>query len=204
VSAAPHFTSASLVRASTEKESIMPRVAPITGKSDVPAEHQAVVDGVLKVFGNVRGPFSMLLHSPKLADRVLPLVTFFRDESVVEGKLRSIAILTAVREREASYVWAAQVAAARRNGLRDEVIDLIRAKGDPAALPAEERDIVTYTRQLMRTNRVEQKVFDALQERFGVQWLVELTAAANYFALLSGVVNAFEVAPPPDGDKLPA
>jgi 4-carboxymuconolactone decarboxylase len=145
----------------------------------------------------------MLLHSPKLAARVLPLVTFFRDESTVEAKLRSVAILTAVREREAAYVWAAQVAAARRNGLREEVIDLIRAKGDPGKLPAEEREIVTYTRQLMRTNRVDQAVFDALKNRFGVQWLVELTAAANYFALLAGVVNAFEVAAPPDGDKLP-
>ncbi len=45
----------------------MPRVAPITGKSDVPAEHHAVVDQVTQVFGGVRGPFSMLLHSPKLA-----------------------------------------------------------------------------------------------------------------------------------------
>ena len=58
-------------------------------------------------------------------------------------------------------------------------------------------------RQLMRTNRVDQAVFDALQKRRGAQWLVELTAALNYFALLSGVVNAFEVAAPADGDKLP-
>ena len=56
----------------------------------------------------------------------------------------------------------------------------------------------------MRTNRVDQKTFDALKSRHDAQWLVELTAAANYFALLSGVVNAFEVAAPPDGDKLPA
>jgi len=181
----------------------MPRVAPITGKSDVPAEHHAVVDAVVGVFGNVRGPFSMLLHSPKLAARVLPLVTFFRDESVVEARSRSIAILTAVREREAAYVWAAQVGAARRNGLREEVIDLIRAKGDPGGLAPDEREIVTYVRQLMRTNRVEQAVFDALETRHGVAWLVELTAAANYFALLAGVVNAFEVAAPPDGDRLP-
>lgn len=41
----------------------MPRIAPITGKSDVPAEHHAVVDEVVRVFGNVRGPFSMLLPS---------------------------------------------------------------------------------------------------------------------------------------------
>jgi 4-carboxymuconolactone decarboxylase len=154
------------------------------------------------VFGNVRGPFSMLLHSPTLAERLLPLVTFFRDQSVVEGKLRSIAILTAVREREAAYVWSAQVAAARRNGLRDEVIDLLRAKGDPDPLPAEEREIVTYVRQLMRTNRVDQAAFDALQRRWGAQWLLEMTAAANYFAMLSGVVNAFEVPAPPDGDKM--
>ena len=182
----------------------MPRVAPITGKSDVPAEHHAVVDEVIKVFGNVRGPFSMLLHSPELAKPVLGMVTFFRDQSVVDARLRSVAILAAVREREAAYVWSAQVGAARRNGLADDVIDLLRAKGDPAKLPLDEREIVTYIRQLMRTNRADQAVFDALQKRHGTKWLVELTAAANYFALLSGIVNAFEVAPPPDGDKLPA
>src|SRR5438270_7419182 len=182
----------------------MPRIAPVTGKSDVPAEYHHVVDDVLEVFGSIRGPFSILLHSPKLAERLLKLVTFNREENIVEPKLRSIAILSAVREREAAYVWAAQVGAARRNGLREEVIDLLRAKGDPAKLPAEERDIMTYVRQLMRTNRVDQAVFDALQKRHGTQWLVELTAAANYFALLSAVVNAFEVAAPPDGDKLPA
>jgi len=74
----------------------MPRVAPVTGKSDVPAEHHAVVDKVVNVFGGVRGPFSMLLHSPKLAERVLGLVTFFRDESIVDPKLRSVGILSAV------------------------------------------------------------------------------------------------------------
>jgi 4-carboxymuconolactone decarboxylase len=186
------------------KEPVMPRIAPVTGKTEVPAEHHAVVDGVLKVFGQVRGPFSMLLHSPKLAERMLPLVTFFRDDSVVEAKLRSVAILSAVREREAAYVWAAQVAAARRNGVSDEIIDVLRAKGDAGKLPAEEREIVTYVRQLMRTNRIDQAAFDALRKRHNEQWLVERTAAANYFALLSGVVNAFEVAAPPDGDKLPA
>jgi 4-carboxymuconolactone decarboxylase len=181
----------------------MPRVAPVTGTSDVAAEHQAVVEQVTKVFGSVRGPFSILLHSPKLAERVLGLVTFYREESVVEPRLRSIGILSAVREREGAYVWAAQVGAARRAGLAEATIDLLRAKGDPAALPAGEREIVIYTRQLMRSNRVEAPAFDALKERYGVQWLVELTAAVNYFAFLCGIVNAFEVPAPPDGDQLP-
>ena len=182
----------------------MPRLTPITGKSDVPAEHHGVVDAVVKVFGNVRGPFSMLLHSPRLAERLLPLVTFFRDESVVATPLRSIAILTAVRERDSAYPWAAQVSLARRNGIRDEVLDVIRTKADPARLAEDERDVVVYARQLMRGNRVDQALFDKLKDRHGPTWMVEVTAAALYFALVAGIANAFDVAPPPDGDKLPA
>jgi 4-carboxymuconolactone decarboxylase len=181
----------------------MPRINPISGKSDVAAAHHDVVDAVTKVFGQVRGPFSILLHSPELAGRVLPLVTFFREDSVVEPKLRSLAILAAVREREAAYVWAAQVGAARRAGVPEATIDLLRARGDPAGLAPDERDIIAYTRQLMRTNRVDQGLFDALKARHDAKWMVELTAAANYFAFLSGMVNAFEVPAPPEGDKLP-
>lgn len=182
----------------------MPRVAPITGKADVAAAYHDVVDGVLKVFGQIRGPFSILLHSPKLAEPMLNLGNFFRDHSIVAPRDRSLAILVGVRERQGAYVWAAQVNAARRAGVREEAIDVIRARQDPAALPAEERDIITYAQQLIWHNRVEPDVFDALLKRHGVQWLVELTAAANYFGILCGIVNAFEVPAPPDGDKLPA
>ncbi|MGH7341522.1 MAG: carboxymuconolactone decarboxylase family protein [Candidatus Rokuibacteriota bacterium] len=182
----------------------MPRVAPITGKSDVAPEHHAVVDEVLKVFGNVRGPFSMLLHSPKLAERMLAIGNFYRDEGIVAGKDRSLAILVGVRERKAGYVWSAQVNAARRAGVREEAIDVIRKKGDASKLTPEEREIITYAEQLLRNNRVEQPAFDALLKRHGVQWLVELTASANYYGILCGVVNAFEVPAPPDGDKLPS
>jgi 4-carboxymuconolactone decarboxylase len=181
----------------------MPRVPPITGKSDVPAQYHPVVDDVLGVFGQIRGPFSMLLHSPPLAERMLQFVKFNRGDTVVEPRLLSHAILASVRERDAHYVWAAQVGAARRAGVPEATIDLLRAKGDPASLPEDERDIITYTRQLVRSNRVDQPVFDRLQKRHGTQWLVELTAAAGYFGMLSGIVNAFEVAAPPDGDKLP-
>ena len=179
----------------------MPRIAPVTGKAEVAPEYHSVVEQVEAVFGNVRGPFSVLLHSPKLAERLLTLVPFFREDSVVPAPLRCLAILAAVREREAEDVWAAQVGYARHAGVPEAVIDLLRAKGDPGGLPAEQRDIIVYARQLMRTNRVEAAVFDALCERFGVQWLVELTAAANFFAFLSGMTNAFEVPALEGGDR---
>jgi 4-carboxymuconolactone decarboxylase len=181
----------------------MTRIKPISGKADVAAEYHRVVEGVLETFGAVRGPFSVLLHSPTLAERLLPMVHFFRSGSVVEGKDLSLAILVGARAREGAYVWARQVDAARRNGVREEAIDLIRRQGDPAELPPEERDIVVYTRQLAETNRVERAAFEALRERHSEQWLVELTVASCYYAMLSGVVSAFEVPAPEEGDRLP-
>jgi 4-carboxymuconolactone decarboxylase len=180
----------------------MSRYRPVTSKADMAPEHQHVFDEVMAVFGRIRGPFSMLLHSPGLTERLLPMVPFAHEGTVIDPKLRQIAVLTVVRERDAEYIWAAQVGLARRVGLSEPVIDLLRAKADPDGLPPEERDIIRYMRQLMRTNRVEQPVFDALKERHGVQWLVELTAVANFYVALCGVVNAFDVPVPPDGDRL--
>ena len=55
-----------------------------------------------------------------------------------------------------------------------------------------------------RTLLVNTKGFpDALKNRYGVQWLIEMTAVAGYYGMLSTVVNSFEVDPPEDGDVLP-
>jgi 4-carboxymuconolactone decarboxylase len=182
----------------------MPRIKPITTQSDVPDNMLAIAEDVISVFGRIRGPFSVLLHSPLLAEKMLGIVKFNRDGCIVDGRLRSHAILAAVRERESAYVWSAQVGAAKRAGVDDATIDLIRAKGDASGLPDDERDIVNLTRQLMRTNRCDYPVFNRLLGKYGEQWMVELIAIAHYFTVLSGVTNAFEVAVPPDGDQLPS
>ena len=183
----------------------MPRIAPVTGKSVAPVHHHNVVDAVQKVFGNVRGPFSILLHSPALAERLLPLVLFFPERRAwstrSSARSPSSRRCASAKPRTCGRRRSAQRAA---TGLREDVIDVLRAKGDPTKLSEEERDIVTYVRQLMRTNRVDQAAFDRLKKRHDAQWMVELTEAANYFAFLSGVVNAFEVPAPPEGDKLPS
>ena len=49
----------------------MPRVTPIASKADLASEHQAVADDVLGVFGAIRGPFSMMLHSPEMTKDTL-------------------------------------------------------------------------------------------------------------------------------------
>jgi alkylhydroperoxidase family enzyme len=83
------------------------------------------------------------------------------------------------------------------------LIDTIREDRDPTALSPDEREIMTYVRDLLRTKRIPAPVFQALERKYSSQWLVELTGIVNFFAFVSGIRNAFEVPPPAGGDSLP-
>lgn len=181
----------------------MARIPLKTGKTDVPAKYHHVVDGVMEVFGAVRGPFGVLLHSPAMAELLLPLVPFVREKSIVPDVLRMAAVLVAAREREAKYVWGAQVGYARRVNVPEDTIEVIRSKGDAANQPEDVRDVIDYARQLIRTNRCDQALFDKLNNKFGVQWMVEMTASMNFYAFLAGMTNAFDVEVTDGLDKLP-
>lgn len=179
-----------------------PRIKPIQSRDDVAPEHQAIADRVTAFFGQIRGPFSVLLHSPILANQLLDVVEDIREQTIVDHQSRALAILATVREREIGYVWAAQVAYARRVGLRDEAIDVIRARGDTSVLTEQEREIVDYARELAQTDKVSQARFDTLRNRYGERWLVELTASAQFYNCLCGVTSAFQVPVPEGGDRV--
>jgi 4-carboxymuconolactone decarboxylase len=181
----------------------MPRIAPISDKAQVAPEYEHVVDGVLKVFGAFRGPHSILLHVPAMDESALALGNYFRYDGVCKSPEKELAIITGAREKDCLYVWGAQVAAGRRAGLREEAIDVVKHRKGVEGLEPHEQEIVTYVRQLFQNNRVDQKTFDALKNRYGVQWLIEMTTVVGYYGMLAGIVNSFEVDPPADGDVLP-
>ena len=71
----------------------MSRLEPITRKEQVPAEHHAVFDAVVKSRGGVHGPFTMLMHCPPLAEHFVNIGGYIR----FEGKLDKRVLHNAVR-----------------------------------------------------------------------------------------------------------
>ena len=181
----------------------MPRIEPISDRTQVAAEHQHIVDAVLDVFGGLRGPHSILLHSPEADQPALQLGNYFRYHGIVQSPEKELAIITGAREKDCLYVWAAQVEAGKRAGLRDEAIAVVKERRGVETLEPHEAEIVTYVRQLIQKNRVEQAVFDALLKRYGQRWLIEMTTVVGYYGMFADIVNAFEVPASADGDVLP-
>jgi 4-carboxymuconolactone decarboxylase len=181
-----------------------PRVEPITRPDQLVDTHRPVLDAVMKDRGGrVPGPFRMLLHSPALCRRHLDVGTHLRTRSRLEPAATELAIIASAREKDCPYVWAAHAPAARKAGVSDAAVGAVRDRADLAALPESERDVVAYVRQLSQTNAVAQDVFDRLQTRHGVPWLVELTCLVGHYGITAAILNAFEVAPAPDAEPLP-
>jgi 4-carboxymuconolactone decarboxylase len=180
-----------------------PRLTPVTRRDQVPAAHRSVFDAVAEGRGGVRGPFSMLMHSPVLCGRHLDVGTYLRSLSRVEPDARELAIIATAREQDCPYVWAAHAPAARKAGIGDAVVTSVRDRGDVTGLPPAARDVVDYVRQLLNRNGVTQPLFDRLRAQHGVTWLVELTCLIGHYGIVTAILNAFEVAPAAGAESLP-
>jgi 4-carboxymuconolactone decarboxylase len=143
------------------------------------------------------------MHSPGLAQKVMEAGAHVRLQSTLQQTERELAIIAVSREKDARYEWAAHVKAGRTAGMREEAIEAVRNRGDVAGLEPDERDVITFVRQLLQTNKVEQPLFDALVGRHDVRWVVELAATIGQYQYISAINNAFDVQPAADADQLP-
>ncbi len=179
----------------------MARLALITSKDQVPAKDHAIVDGIVKSRGALHGPFTVFLHCPELAGRLAHLGAFVRFEGSLDKRVRVLAAMTVARELDAVYVWGAQTGGARTLGVPESIITAIREKHS-RGLPAEDAQIVEFTRTLMRRHRVDGATVKALQARFGNEGFIELTGLIGYYSMLSMTVNACELDAAPGAEVL--
>jgi 4-carboxymuconolactone decarboxylase len=170
----------------------MARLALITSKDQVPAKDHAVVDGIVKSRGALHGPFTVFLHCPELAGRLAHLGAFVRFEGSLDKRVRVLAAMTVARELDAVYIWGAQTGAARTLGVPESTITAIREKHS-RGIPAEDAQIVDFTRTLMRQHRVDDAAVKALRARFGDEGFIELTGLIGYYSMLAMTVNACEL-----------
>src|SRR6516165_9161622 len=142
----------------------MARLTPITGKEQVAAQHHAVVDAITQSRGAIQGPFTMFLHCPEFAGRAAHLGAYVRFEGSLDMRVRVLAAMTVARELEAVYVWGAQTGGARKLNVPESTITAIR-ENHSRGIPAEDAQIVDFTRQLMRRHRIDDATAGAIRRR---------------------------------------
>jgi 4-carboxymuconolactone decarboxylase len=172
----------------------MARIPP-PNRDDLSPEGQRIYDQMVSARGNVRGPYTVLMHYPALAERVSALGDQLRGHGVLSGADRELATLAAVCEGKAHYAWAAHEDPARREGARPEAIEIVRARRPLDGLTAREATIVDTVRSLAREHRLTDEQFARAEAEFGREALIELVAIAGLYAMVGTILNAFEIEP---------
>lgn len=171
------------------------RIDLITDKSQLDESGQAEFEVIEKVLGHVSGPFSVLLHSPGLAQKVMEAGAHVRLNSTLEKWQRELVILAVAKEKESDFEWASHVGVAREAGLRAEAIETVRSGGDVRQLEPDERNIISFVRELLRTNHISAELFGQLLARHDERWLVELTGTVGQYQYIAAVLAVFDVQP---------
>jgi 4-carboxymuconolactone decarboxylase len=173
------------------------RIPPVT-RDAVSEGEKAAYDQFMQSRGdrpNV-GPYTLLLHMPEMAQRLESLRLYLRDEASLSPKLQEVVMLTVAREMDCAFIWYAHAPAARRAGVRDDIVDNLREQRDLTNLDPDEQIAVDFTRELLRQRRVSRAAFDAATARFGQRGVMTLTNLIACYAVLAYNMNTYELEAP--------
>ena len=166
---------------------------PNLSRDQIAPEHQQHFDAISSSRGSVRGPYGVLLHSPDLASRVAHTGTYVRYQLDLPESLREVIICATAREIRSQYEFYAHARLAREAGVSEDTIQAIATGTAPEGLTGEEAMLVQYVIELQRNHKISDATFNAVQERFGVQRTLEITALIGHYLLVGQILAAYEV-----------
>lgn len=174
-----------------------PRLPPVD-PDRLTEDQQRVYRTIAGSRGRVAGPFTALLLSPELADRVQHLGAFIRYDSSLEPRLSELAILVIARAVSSSFEWTAHEPHALRAGVSPATVEAIRVGRRPDDLAADAAAVHDYTREVVVRGDVGDATYEAARDALGTVGVVELTVLIGYYRLLATTLRAHRLEPVTD------
>jgi len=147
--------------------------------------------------GSLAGPFNAFLHAPDVGRRLTSLGAALRFGTSIDRRLTEVAIITVGSRWKAEFEWWAHARMAREHGVPAAVVDAIGAGQKPQFTADDEGVVYAIASELVQTGQVSEGSYDAAQRLLGDTGTVELVALCGYYTLISYLLNAFAVPPPP-------
>jgi 4-carboxymuconolactone decarboxylase len=169
------------------------RLPPVE-RAELDADGQSLYDehaADARSLAGFRGPAGILLRSSRYYRVHRQVSQFVRFGSGLDARLRELAILVTAREFDARFEWFMHESAAKREGLEDDIVDVVRRRKSVRGLGAKEAAIVRLGREAFGKHRVKRSTYAAALEAFGVETLVNLIALMGEYAATAAALAVF-------------
>jgi 4-carboxymuconolactone decarboxylase len=177
----------------------MSRVPPLDSAT-LTAEQQRAAAAISGARKNVRGPFTIWLRNPTLAEHANAFGVALRDSKILDRRLFELAVITVCRAWSVQYAWSSHAPAAEAAGVAPDVVAAIRDNRKPELKRDEERVVYDVATELMQTKELSQATYDRAIAQFGIEGTVDLVSTVGYYAMVGIFLKSFDV-PTPSGDR---
>jgi 4-carboxymuconolactone decarboxylase len=137
----------------------------------------------------VFGPFIPLMRSPELMSRVGQVGEYLRFDSVLDVRIRELAMCLVARHVSNQFEWLMHAPLALKAGVPQASLDAIAEGRYPRSVAADEAAAVDLVTELLQHHGVGDSSYAAALGVFGEQGVVELTTLVGYFAMVCWVMN---------------
>jgi 4-carboxymuconolactone decarboxylase len=148
----------------------------------------------------LRGPGGIALYSTKTVELRNAFGEYLRFE-VFPPNVREVAILAVAREMDSQFEWAAHEPQALKEGVSQDVIDVIKHRKSTQGLDETYAAIIELGRQTFGDHKVTSDCFARVKKLFPPQKLVELVMLMGNYAATAALLTAFDMQVP-DGKPL--
>jgi 4-carboxymuconolactone decarboxylase len=148
------------------------------------------------------GPYSPLMRSPIMGQRMFDLLYYLRWNSSVPLRLNEFAILIVGRQWRSQVEWFAHAPLAIKAGLSPEVVADLKAQKRPANMKADEAVVYDFVTELTLNHQVSDATFARAKQLLGEQQVVDLTTVAGTYVTVAMLLAMAEESVPA-GKELP-
>jgi 4-carboxymuconolactone decarboxylase len=174
-----------------------PRFAPLTFEQ-LNQYQKPLGEQILRVSSvGLGGPYSPLLRSPVLGQRMFDLLYYLRWNSSVPLRLNEMAILITGRIWRSQVEWYAHAPLAIKAGLSPEIVADLKAQRRPANMKPDEAVVYDFVSELSTQHRVSDETFARAKQILGEQQVVDLTTVAGTYVAVAMILAMAEEGVPP-------
>ena len=141
----------------------------------------------------LRGPLGIRLYSPHVADLTNALSRYLRYDAGLDPALRELIILATGRELGNQFEWAAHEPVARKEGLSQAAIDVVKFQKSTSGLPEKQALAIEWARQIFRQHKLSSDTFAAARKAFGERDLVNIAALMGAYASTAILLETFDM-----------
>ena len=178
---------------------------PLILKDSLDEEGRRIFEAINGKDGNTPrlGPPASSMYSLAAAEPYDRLNQLLRNTNVIGPQFFEISTLVPAREFNQQYEWTAHERGARRVGVAQEVIDVIKHDRATSGLPEKEATAIEFGRALLRGNRqVPPELFAKMVSLFGERGTIEITMVMGDYAMTAMLLNAVNQQLPADWEPL--